>query len=104
MTAINQTVLDAKSFYAYGSTPTAAGNTTAQDEARLNVWTVVMIYGHLSSGGQLSSTNAAVQCIRAANGTTSDDNTGSGAATRGMSMSTAAAIGAVFVSGWMLMS
>lgn len=32
-----------------------------------------MIYGHVSSGGQLSSSNAGVQCVRATNGTTSTD-------------------------------
>lgn len=76
--AINQTVLDDKRFYAYGSQPTDSGNTTAaEDEARQNVWTVVTIFGHLSSSGTRSSTNVGVQCIRAINGTT--DNVTSGA-------------------------
>ncbi|KKY30614.1 hypothetical protein UCDDA912_g09472 [Diaporthe ampelina] len=68
---INQTILDDKRFYAYGSEPTDSGNTTAaEEEARQNVWAVVTIFGHLSSSGTRSSTNVGVQCIRAINGTT----------------------------------
>ncbi|KAI3398752.1 hypothetical protein diail_8619 [Diaporthe ilicicola] len=77
--AINQTVLDNKRFYAYGSEPMDSGNTTAaNDEARQNVWTVVTIFGHLSSSGTRSSTNVGVQCIRATNGTTDNVTSGAG--------------------------
>lgn len=68
-----------------------------------------MIYGHLSSGGQLSSTNAAVQCVRAENGTTTDDDDdlpGSGAAGRlgpGLGQAVLAALGAGLVVGWVVL-
>ncbi|POS76780.1 hypothetical protein DHEL01_v204828 [Diaporthe helianthi] len=76
--AINQTVLDDKRFYAYGSQPGDLGNSTAAgQEAQQNVWPVVNIFGHLSSSGTRESTNVGVQCVRAINGTT--DNVTSGA-------------------------
>lgn len=96
--AINQTVLDNKRFYAYGSAPTSAGNSTAETEAKDNVWPVLMIFGHVSAGGQLSSANTAVQCVRAVNGTAEDD-VGSSAASwrmaggRGKTASSLAALG-----------
>lgn len=40
----------------------------------------MLIYGHFSEGGQRSSSNAAMQCVRAVNGTTDDDLPGSAAA------------------------
>lgn len=98
--AINQTVLDDKRFYAYGSTPTSSKNTTAQDEARQNVWPIVLIYGHMSSDGQRSSTNAAVQCVRAVNGTV-DDN--SAAARLGIGNSMLALLATGLVTFWVLL-
>lgn len=105
---INQTVLNDKRFYAYGSTPTASGNTTAaDDEARQNVWTVVTIFGHLSSSGTRESTNVGVQCIRAINGTT--DNVTSGASRPLSNLATWATnyktstLGAVLLAGWLAM-
>lgn len=106
-TAINQTVLDDKRFYAFGSEPMDSGNTTAaDDEARQNVWTVVTIFGHLSSSGTRSSTNVGLQCIRAVNGTT--DNVTSGAAQSRADLVTWAAnhktsaIGLVFLAGYLM--
>lgn len=108
LAAINQTVLDNKRFYAYGSEPTDSGNTTAADEeARQNVWTVVTIFGHLSSSGTRESTNVGVQCIRAINGTT--DNVTSGASAPSANLATWAtnyktsALGAVLLAGWLAM-
>jgi hypothetical protein len=78
-TEINQTVLNDKRFYAYGSAPSDSGNTTAAgEEAQQNVWTVVNIFGHLSSGGTRDSTNVGVQCVRAMNGTTDNVTSGAG--------------------------
>lgn len=107
LAAINQTVLDNKKFYAYGSTPTDSGNTTvAEEEAQQNVWTVVTIFGHLSSSGTRSSTNVGVQCIRAMNGTT--DNVTSGASSSMADFTTWASnyktstLGAVLLAGWLM--
>lgn len=81
LTAINQTVLDDKRFYAYGSTPGDSGNSTAAgEEAQQNVWPVVNIFGHLSSSGTRESTNVGVQCVRAINGTTDNVTSGVGRA------------------------
>lgn len=75
--AINQTVLDDKRFYAYGSQPGDSGNSTAAgEEAQQNVWAVVNIFGHLSSSGTRESTNVGVQCVRAINGTTENVTSG----------------------------
>lgn len=70
---INQTILDNKRFYTYASDPTSSDNSTAKIEAKDNVWPVITIFGHVSSGGELSSANTAVQCVRAINGTAGDD-------------------------------
>ncbi|KUI60665.1 hypothetical protein VP1G_07871 [Cytospora mali] len=67
---INQTILDNERFYAYGSAPVKSDDTTsAADEARQNMWTVITIFGHVSSSGFLASGNAGIQCIRPSNGT-----------------------------------
>ncbi|KAK2607149.1 hypothetical protein N8I77_005851 [Diaporthe amygdali] len=105
--AINQTVLDDNRFYAFGSDPTDSGDATAAGEAaRQNVWTVLTIFGHLSSSGTRSSTNVGVQCIRAINGTT--DNVTSGAGRLRPDFLTWAtnyktsAIGTVLLAGWLI--
>lgn len=91
LTAINQTVLDDKRFYAYGSAAsTSSGNTTAHDEARTTIWPLALIYGHLSSSGKLYSTNAVVQCVRAENGTVTDNVTDSGSSSSSSSAAAAA--------------
>lgn len=107
LAAINQTVLDDKRFYAYGSEPTdSANSTTAEDQARQNVWTVVTIFSHLSSSGTRSSTNIGVQCVRAINGTT--DNVTSGASRPLPSLTTwvtnykTSAFGAVLLAGYLM--
>lgn len=69
-TAINQTVLDAKRFYAYGSPSTQTANVTAYEEAVVNVWPVITLFSHLSADGTRDSLNTAIQCVRASNGTT----------------------------------
>lgn len=76
---------------------------TAQNEARQNVWPMILIYGHMSSSGQRSSTNAAVQCVRAVNGTTDDDLPGSAAATLGVGNSMIALLGTGLVTFWVLL-
>lgn len=107
--AINQTVLDDKRFYAYGSTPTDSGNTTAaNDEAKQNIWTVVTIFGHLSSSGERESTNVGVQCIRAINGTTDDVTSGANRplpdlATWAATNYKTSVFGAVILAGWLAM-
>lgn len=99
--AINQTVLDNKRFYAYASDPTSSDNSTAEVEAKDNVWPVITIFGHVSSGGQLSSANTAVQCVRAINGTAEDDIGSSALSRMGGKTSLFAAAGAAFVATWM---
>lgn len=105
--AINQAVLDDKRFYAYGSQPTDSGNTTAaEDEAQQNVWTVVTIFGHLSSGGTRESTNVGVQCIRATNGTTDNVTSGTSRPMPNLAIWAAnyktSAFGAVLLAGWLI--
>ncbi|KAJ4397416.1 hypothetical protein N0V93_001643 [Gnomoniopsis smithogilvyi] len=68
--AINQSILDAKRFYAYGSPSTQTSNTTAYQEAIENVWPVITLFSHLSASGTTASLNTAIQCLRASNGTT----------------------------------
>lgn len=69
-TAINQSVLDAKRFYAYGSPSTQTSNVTAYAEAVKNVWPVITLFSHLSATGAVASLNTGIQCLRASNGTT----------------------------------
>lgn len=68
--AINQTVLDDKRFYAYGSPPTQTSNETAYLVAVEQVWPVITLFGQLGADGTRSSLNTTAQCIRAFDGTT----------------------------------
>lgn len=71
ITAINQTVLDAKRFYAYGSPQTQTSDEAATREALENVWPVITLFSRLvGADGTVASLNTAVQCVRATNGTT----------------------------------
>lgn len=82
-TAINQTVLDAKRFYAYGSPQTQTSDEVAIREAQLNIWPVITLFSQLSgANGTVTSLSTAVQCVRALNGTATapvDPVSGSGA-------------------------